>query len=252
MGGMSDRTATILLIMTIGATMLLCLCFTAIFIQPEIPFNPYRPSDATARAELTLVALNPPLAFSRPTETPTPLFPPTWTPTVTPTPSVTPTPTDTRTPTPTSTLTPTPTPFPTKTATPTDTATAPPPPPPTGTAAPPLYTPFNIKTENSCSVNRIWGRLFDANGLPLAGVVMQVGEVGVAGSVFNTAPSDANGRYVFDFGSPNDDSHTWFVVPLEGGQPAVNRFEFQTDSGDVCESISSVQIMSVDWRRRAQ
>jgi hypothetical protein len=251
MGGMSDRAATALLIIVVGATMLMCLCYAAIFVQPEIVFNPYPPSDATARVERTLIAMNPIQTFATPRETPTNFFPPTWTPTVTPTPSVTPTATDTRTPTPTSTFTPTPTPFPTKTPTPTNTATPLPPPPPTATTAPPLYVPFNIRTENSCSVNRIFGRVFDANGLPLGGVVMQVGEVGVAGSVFNTSPSDANGRYVFDFGSPNDDSHTWFVVPLENGEPAVKRYEFTTDSADVCELTASIQIVSVDWRRRA-
>jgi len=251
MGGMSDKAATVLIIIFIGATLLMCLCYAAIFVQPEIIFNPYRPSDAATRISMTLIASQPTLAM--PQGTPTePFFEPTWTPTVTPTPSATATPTETRTPTPTSSPTPTPTQFPTRTPLPTSTNTPPPPPPPTDTPAPPLYSPSNIRTEANCDVVRIMGRVFDSQGLPLGGVTMQVGEVGVTGSVFSTSPSDANGRYVWDFGAPNDATHTWFVVPLENGQPAVNRFEFQTDHIDTCEILASVQIVSVDWRRRAQ
>jgi len=252
MGGMSDRTATALLVIVIGATMLACLCYAAIFLQPEILFNPYPPSDATRRIELTLVALNPTPVIVVPTDTPEELFGPTWTPTVTPTPSITPTPTETRTPTPTSSPTPTPTPFPSRTPTPSSTPTPLPPPPPTDTPPPPLYQPINIRTEANCDVVRIKGRVFDSSGIPLAGVVMQVGESNVPGSLFNTLPSDANGRYVWDFGAPNDNAHTWFVVPLESGQPAVERFLFQTDHIDTCDNLSAVQIVTVDWRRRAQ
>jgi hypothetical protein len=249
---MSERTASVLMIIVIGLTMLTCLCYAAIFVQPEILFNPYPPSDATARAEMTLTILNPPQVFSPPTTTSVPFFEETWTPTVTATSTDTATPTETRTPTPSSTPTETRTPFPTKTSTPLPTSTPTLPPPPTSTQPPPLYSPSNIRTEANCDVVRILGRVLDVQGLPVAGVTMQVGEVGVAGSVFNTAPTDANGRYVFDFGAPDDNSHTWFVVPLQGGQRAVDPFSFTTDHGDTCENSSSVQIVSVDWRRRAQ
>ncbi|MFM1939286.1 MAG: hypothetical protein RLY32_1028, partial [Pseudomonadota bacterium] len=74
-------------------------------------------------------------------------------------------------------------------------------PPPTATQPPPLYSPSNIRTEANCDVVRILGRVLDVQGLPVAGVTMQVGEVGVAGSVFNTAPTDANGRYVYSLGT---------------------------------------------------
>ena len=248
---MSNKAATVLLTVVIGMTLLMCLCFAAIFIEPEIPLNPYPPSIATERAELTAQALNPVLVSDQGQATTTePFFPPTWTPTMTPTPSVTPTPTTTRTPTPSSTPTPTPTPFPTRTATPTPPPPPPPPPTPTNTTAPPLYVPFNIRTEANCDVIRVHGKIFNANGIPLGGVTMQVGEVNIPGSRFNTSPSDANGRYVFDFAAPDDNSHTWFVVPLENGQPAVSQFEFTTDSGKVCEELASVQIVTVDWRKR--
>ncbi len=251
MRGMSNKTATIFLILVVGLTMLTFLCYAAIFIVPEIPFNPYRPSYATARAEAAIAALQPPAQVNNiSTATATSVFGPTWTPTNTPVPTQTPTPTETRTPTPTSSPTPTSTPFPTKTPTPTDTPLPPTPTTPPTATPPPLYTVGRIETENNCSVVRILGIVRDAKGLPLAGVTMQVGEVGVAGSVFNTSPSDANGRYVWDFGAPDKNAHTWFVVPLENGQPAVNRYEFATDSKDVCDSFASVQITTIDWQRR--
>jgi hypothetical protein len=115
---------------------------------------------------------------------------------------------------------------------------------------PPQYVVSRVQRENNCHVVRIKGVVLDMSGIPVAGVVMQVGEVGVPGSVFSTAPTDANGRYVWDFGSPDDNGHTWFVVPLENGQPAVDPFQFQTDHVDTCESEASVQITTVDWRRR--
>lgn len=248
---MSSKAATALLAITIGATLLMCLFFAAIFVEPEILFNPYPPSIATARADATLAALNPAPVVMAPTNTSEPLFGPTWTPTISPTPSVTPTPTETRTPTPTSSPTATPSPFPTKTPTPTNTPLPPPPPTATGTPPPPLYAPFNIRSEANCDVVRVLGKVFDSGGLPLSGVVLQVGELNVAGSVFNTAPTDANGRYVFDFAAPDDNGHTWFVVPLDNGQRAVEPFTFATDSADVCELVNSIQITTVDWRRRA-
>lgn len=244
---MSNRTATLLLVLVIGMTLLACLFIAAIFVVPESPLNPFPPSRATAQAQAIVPpAIAPKFVAEVPTDTATPLFPPTWTPTVTLTPSLTPTPTETRTPTPTATPTFTPTPFPTRTPTATATRTPRPSPSPT---PPPLYRISNITTENNCDVIRVLGIVRDASGLPMSGVVFQVGEVGVAGSVFNTSPSDGNGRYVFDFAAPNKDTHRWFVVPLENGKPAVQRFEWQTDSKDACASSAAVQIVTVNWQR---
>ncbi|OQY27661.1 MAG: hypothetical protein B6243_12780 [Anaerolineaceae bacterium 4572_5.2] len=80
-----------------------------------------------------------------------------------------------------------------------------------------------------------------------SGVYLQVGEVGVAGSVFTVGPTDANGRYAFDFGAPNPDSHTWFVVPLENGAPGAESFQFTTDPIGICDLTSAVQIVTVNW-----
>lgn len=247
MRGMSDKMATVFLILVVGFMLLTCLCYAAIFVEPEVAFNPYSPSYATARAEGTLAALAPVFEPVVVVPTGTPLFPPTWTPTATLTPSQTPTPTETRTPTPTSTPTSTRTPFATKT--PTVTATRTPLPPPTATALP-GYAVLRVDREPNCDVVRIKGTVTDSSGFPVVGVVMQVGEVGVANSVFNTLPTDANGRYVWDFGAPNDATHRWFVVPLENGQRVTTPYEFQTDHIDNCEELESAQITTVDWRKR--
>lgn len=254
MRGMSDRSATALLAIVIGMTSLTCLCYLAIFLVPNVALNPFPPEDATAWALAAQATLQPVAQVdSTPTPGPSPtsIFGPTWTPTITPIPTDTPTPTVTRTPTPTATDTPTPTNFPTRTPTntPTATNTAPPPPP---TATPlPLYRIIRQQGVPNCDVLRITGVLYDSDGLPLQGITMQVGEVDVPGSVFNTAPSDGNGRYIWDFGGPTDRKQLWFAVPLENGQPATDRFTFQTDPVDSCEFDAAVQIMNVDWRRRA-
>lgn len=253
---MTNKTATALLAMMIGLTMLTCLCYAAIFVQPDVAFNPYPPQYATARTEATLEAIQSSQVFqvNTPTPdvnaTPTSGWEPTWTPTATPSPTLSPTPTETKTPTPTRTPTATSTQFPTPTSTVTNTPL--PPPPPTSTP-PPAFIISGRQTEANCYVVRVKGQVFDSSGLPVSGVPMQVGEVGVAGSIFTTAPTDANGRYAYDFGSPDSNKHTWFVVPMEGGQPSpgVQRFEFQTDPIEVCDLTSAIQIVSVDWRKRA-
>lgn len=247
---MSERVATALLAVVIGLTSLTCLCYLAIFLVPEVPFNPYPPSHATAWA-----ATANPVIVTGPTEPasapPTSIFGPTWTPTITPIPTDTPTPTETRTPTPTATNTPTSTPFPTRTptntATPTVTNT---PLPPTATPLPP-YRILSQRGEPNCEVLRVTGIVYGPDGLPLSGVTMQVGELNVPGSRFNTAPTDANGRYIWDFGGPTDREQVWFVVPLENGQPAVEQFTFQTDPARACDFDNAVQIMNLDWQRRA-
>lgn len=245
---MSNKIATLFLVIIIGMTLLVCLFFAAIYVMPNAVFNPYSPDDATARAQVAVENDAPQFVVIVPTETATPLFPPTWTPTITLTPSPTATSTETRTPTPTATTTHTPTPFNTKTATATKTPT--PRPSPSATALP-LYRVTNITQENNCEVVRVYGTIRGINGLPMSGITMQVGEVNVAGSLFTTTPSDANGRYVFDFAAPDKNSHRWFVVPLEKGKPAVTRFEWQTDGDYACTSNSGVQIVTVDWQRTA-
>jgi hypothetical protein len=129
-----------------GVTILSVLCYTTIFIQPNVPFNPLSPNRATS------VALSGPPIL--PTQifiiaTPDQSYPATWTPTPSKTPGPTKTPTDTRTPTPTKT------PSPTLTPTPTDTPTRVPPtlaPPPTATPTPTLLRLLH-SNENNCATS---------------------------------------------------------------------------------------------------
>lgn len=243
---MSNKTATLFLVIVIGMTLLVCLFFAAIYVMPNAAFNPYSPDSATARAQVAVENNAPQFVVDVPTETATPLFPPTWTPTITLTPSPTATSTETRTPTPTATTTHTATPFNTKTPTATKTPT----PRPSPSATPlPLYRVSNITNNNDCDNVFVHGVIYGQNGLPLSGIRMQVGEVGVAGSVYTTDPSDSNGRYFYWFDRPNNDKHRWFVVPLENGQPAVQRFEWQTDSKDLCTSSGGIQEATIDWQR---
>jgi hypothetical protein len=67
--------------MVTGATLLMCLCYAAIFVQPDILLNPYPPRDATLRAEVALSTLQP--SFNISTATPTSIFGPTRTATAT-------------------------------------------------------------------------------------------------------------------------------------------------------------------------
>ncbi len=243
---MSNKSATLFLVIVIGMTLLACLFFAAIYMMPNAVFNPFPPSAATARAQVSGENNAPKFVVDVPTETATPLFPPTWTPTITLTPSPSATPTETRTPTPTATTTHTPTPFNTKTPTATKTPT----PRPSPSATPlPIYRITSNVYKNDCDNVFVHGVVSGANGLPLSGVVMQVGEVGVAGSVFNTEPTDSNGRYFYWFASPDNNTHRWFVVPLENGKPAVQRFEWQTDKRDLCTSSGGIQEASINWQR---
>ncbi|OQY49040.1 MAG: hypothetical protein B6242_00705 [Anaerolineaceae bacterium 4572_78] len=245
---MSNKITTVFLVLMIGSTMLLCLCYLAIFISPDIPLNPYPPVAATARVESTLIAKA--LRNLPPTPTSTGRYPPTWTPTTTSSPTWTLTPTETRTPTPTWTVSATKTPRPTKTTTPKHTATTTGTAEPTDTAQPPLYKVMNTNGEPNCLVMRIKGKVTDSDSIPIAGVEMQVGEMNVAGSVFKTT-TDANGRYIHDFGAPASRVQRWFVIPLEDGKEAANkRYTFQTDSVDQCELNDAIQIMTVDWKRQ--
>jgi hypothetical protein len=224
---LDNRWTTVLLALVFGLTILSVLCYTTIFIQPNVPFNPLSPNRAT------VVALSGPPLF--PTQifivaTPDQSYPPTWTPTPTKTPGPTKTPTDTRTPTPTKT------PSPTLTPTPTDTSTPVPPtipPPPTATPTPLPYYVSSHSSENNCADVGLKGTVNGSDGLPKGGIQIEYGEIGVSGSRFTTR-TDGNGR----FGAlllPGSDkvlaysSHNWYAYVLENGQRASEEFKFTTD-----------------------
>ena len=279
MANLDNRLTIILMSMFLGMTMLACLCYATIFVQPDIPFNPLSPQKATEIA-LANPPVGPTVIFATPTLVQE--YPPTWTPSPTRTPGPTKTPTDTRTPTPTRTSTATRTPTPTDTSTP-----VPPPPPPTVTPTPTPF-PYIVSSHsgrNNCADIGLDGLVNGPDGLPVQGVQIQYGEVGVAGSRF-VATTDNNGRYgaLLLPGSNRRAAlvpHNWYAYVLESGQPASKEFRFTTDpifadnpdrcnvddsnsnnanaSGnsnlpagcilDPCKNSGSVQIKTINWQR---
>jgi hypothetical protein len=237
---LSDRLVNLLLFLVLVMIVLTVLGYAIIFISFS-PENPLVLGLAGAQAPR---AAPPPL---QPTSMPTePAYPPTWTPMPTSTPGPTGTPTETRTPTLTATPTVTPTPIPTRTPTPTYT------PEPTNTFTPaPTPTPLpwvvsSTETEENCDVVSLRITALDTNGVGMAGVQFEVGELNVPGSRF-IITTDANGRVWWD-NSPGK-ARTWFVAPVENGQLVGKQATWQSDDEDVCESSSAIQIFYITWRR---
>ncbi len=226
-----DRTLEIATVIVVVIIALVILCYLAIFINPQVFFNPLKPSKG-------------------PEATPTPLFEPTWTPSPTPTATDTATPTATWTPSPTPTNTPTPlppTPTPTDTATPTPIPTKtrrPPPPKPTATPTPFPYEYIIAEAGPDCQRTWVWGYVVDANGIGEAGVQVRVGNIeGWRGDVW----TDANGRYEATF-AWEPKAGQWFVRVFKGGQPRSMQFWFRSGGG--CEGPYSLQQFHVDWQHR--
>ena len=272
---LDNRTTTILLAIVLGMTILSFLCYLTIYIQPNIPFNPLSPNRATA---IAILRTSEAPVITIPTFTPDNSYPPTWTSTPTKTPGPTKTPTNTRTPT--STKTPTPT----RTPTPTDTSTPRPPtlpPPPTNTSTPFPYFVSSHSSENNCADIGLKGTISGVDGLPQAGIQLQYGEIGVAGSRFTTK-TDGNGRYTALLlpganKSLASTSHNWYISVLENGRQASEEFKFTTDPiyaqnpsyckgidpdededefvskgciFDPCRSDDSIQVKIVNWQMR--
>lgn len=276
---MDNRLSTILLSMVLGLTVLALLCYATIFIQPNIPFNPLSPQRATEAAAARIAALGTPVAAVTATTDQT--YPPTWTPTLTNTPGPTKTATATRTPTPTKTSTPT--------RTPTNTATHTPLPPTVPPTVTPTPTPFPFivashSSKNNCADTGLEGIVNGPNGLPQAGVQVQYGELGVAGSRF-IATSDNNGRYgallIPGASKPASyQSHNWYAYILDSGRRASEEFRFTTDpiyannpdycgrdqdtNGnttnsnelrpgcllDPCKNSGTIQVKVINWQQR--
>lgn len=284
--GSDSRLSTVLLTMFLGMTVLAILCYATIFIQPNIPFNPLSPQRATTVAEARLAELEA-AQIAAATNTPDPSYPATWTPTATNTPGPTKTPTSTRTPTPTKTSTPTRTPTNTATNTP-----LPPTIPPTATftPTPPPFVVSSHSGRNNCADTGLEGIVNGPDGLPMAGVQIQYGEIGVGGSRF-IATTDNNGRYgallIPGASKPASyQSHNWYAYVVESGERASETFRFTTDpifadnpdycaaddSGndnngnsnansnkqkpgciiDPCRNNNTIQIKVINWQMRPQ
>jgi len=233
-----DRTLEITTVVVVVIIALVILCYLAIYINPQVFFNPFKPSTPTAVSVITSIVG------------------PTWTatPTRMPTSTFTPTSTWTPTPRPTSTMTPTPTSTPTATATntpPPPTATKKPKPkPPTATPTPwPYYYSYPGGDwlgggRPNCGWTGVWGYVVGANGLAEAGAQMRVGnDSGWRADTW----TDVNGWYAFEF-SREPKAGKWFVRVFKGGQARSEQFWFQTNAG--CSGPYSLQEFRIDWKHR--
>ncbi len=266
MAELDNRLTTILLAMVMGMIILSCICYTTIFFQPNVPFNPLSPQNATKVAMAK--ALKGPTQTMLSTATQDTSYPATWTPSPTSTPFPTKTTTETRTPTATKTATPTGLP----TATPTLTDIPPTiPPPPTDTSTPFPFVVASHSGESNCADSGIKGTVTGPDGLPMAGVQVEYGELGVGGSRF-MAQTDGNGRYgaVLIRGTSSEAyrSHDWYAMVLYGGAEASDQFTFTTDAlyatgkrckkkeepgcnEDPCSNSDSIQIKVINWQYRS-
>ena len=231
-----DRTLEIATVIVVVVIALVILCYLAIYINPQVFFNPFKPATPTAVAGQ---ATSPVLAA-------------TWTPTPTPTDTNTPTPTATWTPTPRPTNTPTPTDSPTPTATATNTplpptaTRRPKPKPPTATPTPWPYYPEEgvgwVKPNGDKTL--IWGYVVGANGLAEPNVQVRVGNnQGWRDDTW----SNAEGIYGYEF-AQEPIAGRWFVRVFKGGQPRSMQFWWETSAG--CQGEYSLNQIRIDWLHR--
>jgi len=205
------------------ATLAVAVVYALIFINPEMPFNPFPPPGDSATR----------LPQATETDSPTVFLPPTWTATMDPSTS---TPTPTRTPRPSST--PTDTPVPSETSTADEDTTQE---PISSTfilqANSPSYT-SNFANDQVCSWMGVAGQVFDLDGAPLGGVTVYLGGTLAGEDVDLFAESgtaDAYGPsgYEFALGSePVASVNTlWIqVYDQEQSQPLSDKIFFSTFS----------------------
>jgi hypothetical protein len=200
--------------------------YAVLFINPQIPFNPYPPP--------TL-----PPTLGPPTGTPTPeiFLPETWTPTATRTA------TPTETPLPTSTPSPSPPPA---SATPEFTPTGPP-----FSLQPgaPVLTP-NIANDLECDWMGVGGQVFDLSGEPISDLGIHLeGEVGELqidlDALSGSAPELGPAGYVFNVAdSPiASDGTLWIQVNDTAGVPLSDQVFLETT--DSCDE----NFVLVNWNQ---
>jgi len=235
----NDRVALLVTVFILALTLMTCLCYLTIFINPRMPLNPFPPPREVAIASATPTA---------PEGEGVPTFPPTWTPTQTSTPTETALPTDTPT------ITPTPTDTPTPTFTSTATRTPAPPPTATSTRTPtPSPTPWpyeqhgytymlpNDKNEAGCSWLGVGGQVYDAQGVPVPGVMIRCWAGGWEGtSVSGQHPEYGSaGWEVYLYDEPRD--ATWNCQVVQGGVGVSPVVTFTTTTNNGC-NLNSVRI----------
>lgn len=200
--------------------------YAVVFINPQIPFNPYPPP--------TL-----PPTLGPPTATPTPeiFLPSTWTPT--------PTLTATATETPLPTATPSPSPEPTQ-ETPEATPTGPP-----FTLQPgaPVLTP-NIANDLECDWMGVGGQLFDINGEPISGLGIHLegeidGQTIDLDALSGSAPDLGPAGYVFNVADEPiaSEGALWVQVNDTAGVPLSDQVFLETSAS--CEE----NFVLVNWNQ---
>jgi hypothetical protein len=210
----------------VAATLVVALLFLIIFINPQNPLNPLPPTTIPA-----LVLTN------TPTPTPKGVLPATWTPTSSPT--FTPTATSTDTPSPTPTNTPVPT---------ADLES--------GTTfdiqeGSPSYEVNSFHPDAGCNWLGVAGQIFDTEGNPVSGVLIeaggQLGETQVSGlTLSGMAPDYGEGGFEITISdSPTTSSDAvWIQLLDQANLPLSEKIFFQTF--DSCDSnlikINFVQV----------
>ena len=147
-------------------TVIVFLCYLAIFINPQMPLNPFKPPVVRFPTPTRAVAAAVATFTIPPTFTPPPTYPPTWTPTPTPTPTAT------FTPRPTSTPTFTPGPI-----------------PPFSLRWDPIYTKQELYPNASDWWTGVAGEVTDKAGKPITYVTIKVWDD--RGHVWEAKPGDA-------------------------------------------------------------
>jgi hypothetical protein len=244
----SDHVMNGLIVLTVIAIVATLLVYGVLFVT----FTPERPLDLSElRPAGRSSAPSPVPPTATPEEIPT--YPSTWTPPATATPPLTGTPTQTGTPSPTSTMTHTPTPLPTYTPTPTETGT------PTGTptiTATPTKIPFYVdeyKDHQNCYDIGLEAHVFDADGIPVEGLIVEYGEENVSTM---RATTDVDGEIAVPLVLGGDNlanakrSHVWFVRLFQNGVLASETFKWKSDTIEDCEKTNSVQVKEIIYRRR--
>jgi hypothetical protein len=206
MNNLNEERYQIATLVVVVVTVLVCMCYLLIFVNPQVSLNPLKPPTGAPTA----------IAFGLQS---------TWTPTATQTPS----PTGTSTRTPTTTPTPPPTETPTLTPVPVTATRRPPTRIPTPRATPTaafLYRPANISCAHSGGTfikGTVWNR-----SQPESGVTVRVSWAPNGGPAANDQTTGSQGdgstTYTFvlkDSGSFGATPANWYVWVLDGnGNPA--------------------------------
>ncbi|MEE9600050.1 MAG: hypothetical protein V3V66_06275 [Anaerolineales bacterium] len=206
----------------VSGTVVVILLFALIFINPQSGLNPLPPTTIPA-----LVLTN------TPTPTPEGILPATWTPTTAPTIAPTIAPTKTQIPSDTPEPTPEETPIPTANLE-------------SGTSfsvqeGSPSHTENSLHPESGCNWLGIAGQVFDSEGLPVSGILVEsggmLGEIEISGiTLTGMAPVYGDGGFeiVLRDSPVSSDGDIWIQLLDQANLPLSEKIYLQTY--DSCDS----------------